>query len=329
MSKQLMTFALFTAIFPMAVSFTNAQSKQKKTEQKKAEQKSSEQKKTNDDDDETQIQKSALLGDLTALESDAVNLNPPIARAIVKTEIADVAWNLDKQWAKQLLRDAIQLALPDKETRSRYQKVEKGDNPVEPTKGYLPWMFVRPKVMAVARRDPAFADELAKIAKEEMGAYEEIHAYASSAHAAFQADDKKQAMEYARKIFDADPSQANAGWTIAAIANLDRGEADKLILEYIQKLRSFPINSNNARRIFSGLQTAVYPTFLSRFRNYQGRKFPVAGQEAMRAYYGFLIETLLDLESRESGAAMKLRSLISPQTWPFVSEQAPGSLIPI
>jgi hypothetical protein len=191
MCKQLMTFALFAAIFPIDVSFTNAQSTQKKTEQKKPEQKSAGQKKAEEVDDETQIRKSALLGDLTALESDAVNLNPPIARALVKTEIADVAWNLDEQWAKQLLKDALELALPDKETRRKYQNVKKGDNSLEPTKGYLPWLFVRPKILAVARRDPAFADELAKISKEEMGAYEEVMSYASSAHAAFQADDKK------------------------------------------------------------------------------------------------------------------------------------------
>jgi hypothetical protein len=60
-----------------------------------------------------------------------------------------------------------------------------------------------------------------------------------------------------------------------------------------------------------------------RFRIYQGRKFPVAGQEAMRAYYGFLIETLLNLEYREPGSAMRLSALISPQIWPFVSQQAP------
>src|SRR5262245_3193951 len=322
MSKQLITVALLAAIFPMALSFTNAQSSQKNTEQKKTEQKSAQQKETENVDDETQIQKSVLLGELTALESDAVNLNPPLARAVVKTEIADVAWNLDKQWAKQLLKDALELALPEKETRRKYQKVKKGDNPVEPTKEMIPWMFVRGKVLAVARRDPAFADELAKISKEEMGAYEEVLAYSSSANAAFQADDKKQAMEYARKIFDADPSQINSGYAIAAIASLDRGEADKLILDYIQKLRSFPINSRNAARIFHGLQIAVFPTYLSRFRENQGRKFPVAGEEAMRAYFGFLIETLLDLESREPGAAMKL-SFYTPQIWPFVSQHAP------
>src|SRR5262245_8937794 len=145
MSKQLMTFVLFAAIFPIAVSITNAQSTQKNTERKKPEQKDIGQKKAEEVDDETQIQKSALLGDLTALQSEAVNLNPTGVRALVKTEIAHVAWNLDKQWAKQLLKDALELALPDKETRRKYQKVKKGDNPVEPTKGYLPWMSVRPK----------------------------------------------------------------------------------------------------------------------------------------------------------------------------------------
>jgi hypothetical protein len=109
MSKQSITVALFAAIFLMAASITNAQSTQKKTEQKKSE----------DVEDEAQIQKSVLLSNLSALDVDALNLNSPLARAVVKTEIADVAWNLDKQWARQLLKDAFELALPDKEMRRR------------------------------------------------------------------------------------------------------------------------------------------------------------------------------------------------------------------
>src|SRR5262245_9924439 len=211
MSKQMMTLALLAAIFPMTVTFTNAQSTQNKptqktADQKKTEQKSAGQKETQSVDDEAQIQKSMLLGDLSTLDSDAVNLNSSLARAVVKTEIADVAWNLDKRWARQLLKDAFELALPDKETRRKLQKVKRGDNPLEPTKETIPQMLVRSKVLAVARRDQAFADELAKIAKEEMGELEEVHAYSSSAHAAFQANDIKQATEYTRKIFDTDLS---------------------------------------------------------------------------------------------------------------------------
>ena len=55
MSKQLITVALSAAIFPMALSFTNAQSSQKKTEQKKTEQKSARQKETENVDDEAAI----------------------------------------------------------------------------------------------------------------------------------------------------------------------------------------------------------------------------------------------------------------------------------
>src|SRR5215510_14163509 len=314
MSNQMMTLALLAVIFTMAVTFTNAQSTQNKPTQKKAEQRNTaqnsaaqksveqksqeqkgpEQKKSQDIDDEAQIRKSMLLGDLSALDNDVVNLNSSLARAVVKTEIADVAWNLDKRWARQLLKDAFELALPDKEARRKLQKVKKGDYPLEPTKETIPPRLVRSKVLAVARRDPAFADELAKIAKEEMGDLEEVSAYASSAYAAFQANDKKQAMEYTRKIFDADPSQINAGGSIASIAILDRDEADKLVLEYIRKLQGFTIDSNNALRIFNSLRMAVFPPPLSIYR---GRKAPVAGKEAMRVYYGFLIGSLLDLES--------------------------------
>ena len=315
MSKQSITVALFAAIFLVTASFTNAKSTHKKTEQK-----GEEQKKTEDVEDEAQIQKSVLLSNLSALDGDAVNLNSPLARAVVKTEIADVAWNLDKQWARQLLKDAFELALPNKETRRKLQKVKKGDNPVEPTIETISQNEVRSKVLAIARRDPAFAGELARIAKEEMGEHAEGQAYSSAASAAFQADDIKQAKEYGRKIFEADPSQISAGGVIALMAVKDRGEADKLLLEYIQKLRNFPIDSSNARRIFSSLRFAVSPPPLTSLS--QGRKIPIAGKEAMGAYYGFLIESLLGMESRESGASMKFRGEIVDM-WPFVSHQAP------
>src|SRR5262245_984930 len=125
MCKQLMTFSLLAAIFLMAVSFTNAQSTQKNTGQKKTEQKSAEQKgatqkgaeqkETEGADDDLQLRKSVILSELSALNIDASGLDSPLARAVVKTEIADIAWNLDKQWARQLLKDAFELALPDKE----------------------------------------------------------------------------------------------------------------------------------------------------------------------------------------------------------------------
>jgi len=310
MSKQSITVALFAAIFLMAASITNAQSAQKKTEQKKSE----------DVEDEAQIQKSVLLSNLSDLDVDAVNLNSPLARAIVKTEIADVAWNLDKQWARQLLKDAFELALPDKEMRRKLQKIKKGDNPVEPTNETIPQNEVRSKVLAIARRDPAFADELAQIAKEEMGELEEFQTYSSAAFMASQAGDMKQAKEYARKSFETDPSRGIPWGVIAQMAVKDRGEADKLLLEFIQELRSFPIDSTNAGRIFSSLRFAVSPAPLSRIS--QGRKIPGAGKEAMRAYYGFLIESLLGMESRELGASMKFRGEIV-SVWPFVSQQAP------
>lgn len=65
MSKQLITIALFAAIFLINASFTIAQSTRQKTEPKSAEQKASV-----DVDDEAQVQKGILLGDLSALDID-------------------------------------------------------------------------------------------------------------------------------------------------------------------------------------------------------------------------------------------------------------------
>jgi hypothetical protein len=70
--------------------------------------------------------------------------------------------------------------------------------------------------------------------------------------------------------------------------------------------------------LFSSLRSSVFP---APSFDKLGLKIPVAGEEAQRAYYGFLIECLLGLEQREQGTAMKFRQLVV-SFWPYVSPQA-------
>ncbi len=263
--------------------------------------------KTKVDKEEIQRQKELLLSELSNLDANVVSLSSPLAKAVVKAEIADAVWGMDKRWAEQLLKEAFELALPDKETRQKLKELKKGSNPIEPTGEMLAQEQVRRKILAVAKRDAAFFEELVKLGKEQMGEAEEVKSHSSSAYEALQAGDKKQAIESINKLFDTDPTQVSVGSAIREMAIRDRAEADRLVIGYIQALRNFPVSSDNVHRVVSSLRSSVFPA--PPFDK-QGRKIPVAGEEAQRAYYGFLIECLLGVEQREPGTAMKFRQLI-------------------
>ncbi|MDX2044286.1 MAG: hypothetical protein SF097_23965 [Acidobacteriota bacterium] len=274
--------------------------------------------KVKEDKEEFQLQRELLLSELSNLDANVIGLSSTLARAVVKAEIADAVWGMDKRWAGQLLKEAFELALPDKETRQKLKELKKGSNPIEPTREMLAQEQVRRKILAVAKRDAAFFEELVKLGKEQMGEAEEVKSHSSSAYEALQAGDKKQAIESINKLFDTDPTQVSVGGAIREMAIRDRAEADKLVIGYIQALWNFPVSSDNVHRVVSSLRSSVFPA--PPFDK-QGRKIPVAGEEAQRAYYGFLIECLLGVEQREPGTAMKFRQLIVSM-WPYISQQA-------
>src|SRR5436305_11883739 len=62
--------------------------------------------------DEKELRRLSILNDLKALVSDSKKLEKPLAQAAAKAEIADAAWPLDIDLAKQLLTDAYQLTFP-------------------------------------------------------------------------------------------------------------------------------------------------------------------------------------------------------------------------
>ena len=55
------------------------------------------------------LQKAVLLADLKSLALEVPKLDGPLARALANAEIADAAWMLDRNWSKNLLREAYQL----------------------------------------------------------------------------------------------------------------------------------------------------------------------------------------------------------------------------
>src|SRR5688572_17526952 len=79
----------------------------------------------NADDDEA-LRKLVLLSDVKALAIEITKVNDPLARAVAHAEVADAAWTLDREWAKNTLRDAYQLTYPTEEEQSKLQSVSRG-----------------------------------------------------------------------------------------------------------------------------------------------------------------------------------------------------------
>lgn len=274
--------------------------------------------------DEVAELKKSLLANFFALEATADKLRSPLARAVARIEIADAVWELDQDWAEKLLREAYELVLPDQEERLKYRNLSRGSNPIEPNKLAVAQNAVRQRLLSIARRDADFAKQLIERGQKEMGVAGETDSYSTLAVAAIKAGELPKAREYLLELFDTDPSQVSAGGGIRELASQNREEADRLVFEYIRRLRTFPLTRSNAPRIFSSLSSAVFP--VPPFDS-QGRRIPVAGPDVIRAYLGFMIESLTALEQRDSGAAKEFRSRIL-SLWPQVRQLAPELVEP-
>jgi hypothetical protein len=109
---------------------------------------------------EATVERNALFFELRALDAEASELRKPLARSRAKVEIANAAWELDREWAKKLLREAYELTFPEEEERDSLRRQAIGEGVKPPTE--LEWARtqMRDRVFAVAGRDRAFADEL-------------------------------------------------------------------------------------------------------------------------------------------------------------------------
>jgi hypothetical protein len=74
-------------------------------------------------------QRLVLLSDLQGLTARARQIEKPLARATAETEIADALWPLDRELAKDLLRDAYKLTFPEEAEQEKLRKVPIGAPP--------------------------------------------------------------------------------------------------------------------------------------------------------------------------------------------------------
>jgi hypothetical protein len=183
-------------------------------------------------------EKLSLLAEIQSLASRAKQLDRPLARAMAEAEVADAAWFIDRDLAKQLLRDSSDLSSPDEAEQSKLRNRPVGSpSRVPAATGKARWN-IRRRIMDVARRDKPFADELVQALTEKLGPSEGHQTFASLAGEAINQGDIDAGSKYIRRAIDADPTLVNASTEIGRLAIKDRAAADQAIVEYIDRLRS-------------------------------------------------------------------------------------------
>jgi DNA-directed RNA polymerase specialized sigma24 family protein len=274
----------------------------------------------------------SVLSDLHGLESRAAKLDKPLARALAKAEIADAAWALDRQWSMKLLRDAYGITLPEEEEQVKLRNVTAGSAPTISSALQIARSAIRNRILEIASRDAAFREELARLAESKLGKLETHQLYTDLASKSIEAGDSETATDYALKAIDADPSMLNVGATIFEMAALDRKAADNLIVQYIERLRQFPVSQSN------GSATRTYMFLRDLITNNNGMYLALAGKSGgsrlsppgpivLRAYVGYVIASLAALDQREPGSAIRFRgSLLA--VWPLLNQYAPELLGP-
>lgn len=272
--------------------------------------------------DDPSLRKLLLLGDLQALESKSAKLDGPLARALAKAEIADAAWALDEAWARKLLTEAYQLTFPEDEERARLRDRPVGAPPILPSPvGRARWA-VRTRVLNVAGRDKTFAAKLLQLGVEQLGPYEGVMRSAQLADAALEAGDSAEAVRYILQSIDADPTQISWEPAITELAARDRAAADKLILQYLDRLGSVPLSSRNGSfaRVHFLLSRLIFAADFAPRPG--GRRVAEPGPAVMRAYVAYMLRSLPQLEQREPGALRSSRILVV-SVWTLLRKHAP------
>jgi hypothetical protein len=263
-----------------------------------------------------------LLLDLQTLDTQAIRFDDPLLKALAKAEIADGAWNLDRDWSKKLLREAYELTLPDADQQQKEQRAA-GAAPIPPSGADRSRWKVRNRVLGIARRERDFVNELVNLERNETGAYGAHHASAVLADQALEEGDIKASADYILDAVKADPTQIAGPFVINELALKDRAAADHLILSYLEELRMFPLSSTNQSdfRTFYILGSLIKPYVISDSH----LKVPQPGPEVMRAYISYMLDTLGALEQREPGSLQRWSKLLL-SLWIPLQQYAPEML---
>ena len=271
--------------------------------------------------DALELKRISLISELQSLEAKAGQLEKSLARAAAKAEIADAAWTLDREWAKKLLGEAYELTFPDEEIRAKYRQMPVGALFMPTAADRARW-DVRQRVMSIASRDAAFAEQLVQRGAKELGRLEENAQFSELASSAVERGDKEGAARYIRQAFEADPTQFTVGTPIFDLAAQDRNAADNVIVEYIEHLNSVPLSFRDASeaRVLLMLNMFIHPS--PSYAEAKGRQIPPPGPAVMRAYLGYMLNLLALDEQRMPGSIKNWRATLL-LLWPSVKTYAP------
>lgn len=257
-----------------------------------------------------------LLSDLKALETEAAKLTQPLAYALAKAEIADVAWAFDQEWAERLLTESYELTFPDEKTRESLRTQPADARPALLTAEQRARGQVSRRVFQIASRDRAFAKRLAELGAEQLGPREAHYKYTELAARAVAAGDLKAAGEYVIRAIEAEPALITVSGVITDVAARDRKAADELILQCMERQRA-ALRFLGAREVplaffmLSDLIFSYNKSFFSGSRDDpRYRQIPPPGPAVMRAYVGFVIDAVSLLEQREPGSLRRLRGTL-------------------
>ena len=267
-------------------------------------------------------QRLSLLFDLQALEANAAKLESRLATAVAKAEIADAAWKIDEGWAKKLLREAYELTIPEQRAAGAV-----GSGPAAPRGAFATpetrarWA-ARHRVLQIAARDKSFADELVREFGKRTGRGEQHRRYAELADSAAEAGDVGAASDYVLQAIEAEPTQTNVAFSILRLAARDRAAADRVTLQYIERLRATP--AALAPRSPTGTTFVLLLIMFSPKTELDGGGQPVPppGPAVMRAYVRYVLDTLGQWAQAEPGSLPAMRTFLL-SAWGPLKQYAP------
>lgn len=270
-------------------------------------------------DDAVLNQRYALLSELQSLGARAKLLDAPLARALAQTEVADAAWFLDPDMARKLLRDSFDLTLPSDSDQSKSRIRAVGSPPRMPSPHEMARATVRFRILQVARRDQALAKELSNLVIDKLGGPEAHGDLANLANDAIAAGDNKAAEEYLAQAIEADPTQMNASFEIGRLATKDRDAADRLILAYINRLRSTPLSFSNGSELRAFIALASLVLIPKSNLGVPGVNIISPTPAVIREYAVYSIEVL----SRRTPYQLRAERGYLIAIWPMVQRYAP------
>ena len=266
----------------------------------------------------------SLLADLRALESESKELRAPLDLASAKAEIAAAEWTLDRERAKRLLREALPLTFPEEVDRPKMREHSVGARlqmgPLEDRTRAL----VRGRILKIASADATFARELADSTARELGVVEEVDQYTQLASAAAGEGRIEEASDLIRHAVETEPTLIGIGFVINEVAAHDRAAADRLMLDYINSLRALPLavftDRNDAGlRVPLGFMAMLDPAEPFFDGGHAGT--PPPGREVVRAYIGFVMDTMGRAGQSHADVSRMWAMLVT--LWPYVAEYAP------